>query len=342
MRIFISLILLIITSLLSYSVYAHNCTSPGASYSVELGNFIVPNNLSVGSKIGGEHDLGEKNAFTCTDTSGVTTVAIYIGASGTVVNGTTFDGRFIYETGIAGVGYAIGASSSNCTSAGTVWVSGGSGAQNQLICRLSSVPSGKKMTVRPVIQLYRLNANLGTSTVMKDFMVGKLFGTVNNINLGDNMIHISTQKIATGCTVSTTDVQVSLGAVNSSALDQNLSSVYGSEPQSLSIGMKCDLDTKVYLQIDSSQTVDTVLNQLGILNISSSGDNAAKGVGIQILKSDRKSVFPLGSRVTALTTTTIGNQTITLFARYVQLPTGTTAISAGQANASATFTLTYP
>lgn len=73
----------------------------------------------------------------------------------------------------------------------------------------------------------------------------------------------------------------------------------------------------------------------GILNLNSSGTDAAKGVGVQLLFNN--SPFSSGTPINIGTSTNNGLYNINLAARYYQIGT----ISPGTANSTATFTITY-
>ena len=138
-----------------------------------------------------------------------------------------------------------------------------------------------------------------------------------------------------GCTLSNTAITVPMGTVNSSNFP---SSSYGvtMPAKSFSIPLACDVGTAVKLQIDSGAS-GTVDYRQGVLMLDpSTSGTAATGVALQILRNG--SPLTIGSQISIGSPSATGVFDIALSARYFR-SAGT--VTAGQASASATFTLTY-
>lgn len=148
-----------------------------------------------------------------------------------------------------------------------------------------------------------------------------------SINLtGNNVISPLT------CSVTQSAISVPMGTVNKSVFRGTGST---SAPVNFNVSLNCDSNTKVNITLEpgSSGSYDA---SSGVLNLDSNDSNAATGVGLQILYNS--SPVSLGESLSVGTTTADGDYSIPFTARYYQT---TSAITAGTADASATFTMTY-
>jgi type 1 fimbria pilin len=119
-------------------------------------------------------------------------------------------------------------------------------------------------------------------------------------------------------------------------VDKNAFSGKGSTPgdaytQSFNLPMTCNAGTKVSVKMEGS-IFDA---NRGVIN-TTSGNNAATGVGIQLLYNNLP--MALGSDIAVGTSSTGGSFSVPLKARYYQ--TGDT-ITTGTANGVLSFTMTY-
>ncbi|CAI1072360.1 fimbrial protein [Serratia quinivorans] len=147
-----------------------------------------------------------------------------------------------------------------------------------------------------------------------------------DINLtGNNVI------TPVACSVNNPSIQVPMGNILKSRFSGAGSSVGDTR---FAIDLDCDAGTKVTLTLDGS-AVSSSANRVLALTNATAADTAA-GVGIQMLYNDAP--VTLGSALSIGTPTTAGTYSIPLTARYYQ--TGST-VTAGTANGTATFTLTY-
>lgn len=131
-----------------------------------------------------------------------------------------------------------------------------------------------------------------------------------------------------GCNTTTPSIQVPMGTVNSHSF-----SGPGSYGRSVpfTIGLHCEVNTKVSLTLGTSGTSDSVLPLNG-----DTGEQVASGLGIQILYDGNP--LQLGTLTNLLNSTTVGVNEIPMASRYYQ--TGV-KITPGAANSVASFTLTY-
>jgi type 1 fimbria pilin len=147
-------------------------------------------------------------------------------------------------------------------------------------------------------------------------------------------VNLTPAQITTvACTVDTPDVNV--------LLDQHAKSEFsgqGSATQwkAFNIDLDCDKSARINVRIDATQDPSNVA---GVIKLDSApGDMAATGVGVQLYFAPDNSAVQLGQSKFYYTSPNGGPETVQLKARYYQtLP----AITAGTANATATFTLSY-
>ncbi|CAI1072265.1 fimbrial protein [Serratia quinivorans] len=135
----------------------------------------------------------------------------------------------------------------------------------------------------------------------------------------------------TSCTVNNATIPVSLGNVQKSDFTGIGSTA---AETAYNITLNCSTGTPVKLTLEG--TADSS-KATGVLALTSAGTSGvASGLGVQLLRNNTP--VTLGSLISIGTTTSAGAYSIPLTARYYQ--TGST-VTAGSANSTATFTLTY-
>ncbi|NIF20384.1 fimbrial protein [Candidatus Pantoea multigeneris] len=150
--------------------------------------------------------------------------------------------------------------------------------------------------------------------------------SVFNVNLtGVNTI------TPVACSVTQTAISVPMGDVLRSEFT-GVGSVATSK--AFSIPLNCDENTRVKITLDATADSSGIPGVIA-LNPSTS-DKVASGVGVQVLRNSTP--VTLGSALQVGTVATSGVYTIPLAARYYQTQA---RVTAGQANATATFTMTY-
>lgn len=135
------------------------------------------------------------------------------------------------------------------------------------------------------------------------------------------------------CSVSTPTVDVPLGQHQKSEFSGVGSAT---EWETFSIGLDCDKSARINVQIDATQDPSNVP---GVMKLdSTAGDVAASGVGVQVYFAPDDSAVQFGQSRYYDTSPNGGAETVQLKARYYQT---SSAVTAGSANATATFTLSY-
>lgn len=137
----------------------------------------------------------------------------------------------------------------------------------------------------------------------------------------------------TGCTVTNPDIPVPLGDHKKSEFGGAGSATAW---QAFNIDLNCNKDARINVQIDAAQDPSNVA---GVMKLDSApGDMAATGVGVQLYFATDNSAIQFGQSKYYNTSPNGGSETVQLKARYYQTAS---AVTAGLANATATFTLTY-
>jgi type 1 fimbria pilin len=150
--------------------------------------------------------------------------------------------------------------------------------------------------------------------------------TLFNLNLtGVNTI------VPVACSVTNTSINVPMGNVQRSTFT---GVGYEGSPVQFLIPLNCDAGTRVNFRIDATADSSGVPGVMAI-NSSSTG-NAASGVGIKITRNGAAVAF--GTTVPVVVTTNSGAYNIPFVANYYQT---NPSVKAGQANGTATFTMTY-
>ncbi|MDO8235634.1 fimbrial protein [Citrobacter werkmanii] len=225
-------------------------------------------------------------------------------------------GSNIYNTNISGVGIRLTNTTTNkvipydqSVGANTYIYIGSNGIKAELIktgdITGGTLNSGMLARASVVNQFYFANATLnGTNTIT-----------------------------SVACSVTTPDVNVKL--------DQHKKSEFtgpGSATawQAFNIALDCNKNSRINVRIDATQDPSNVAGVIKLDNAA--GDLAATGIGVQLYFVPDNSAVQFGQTKFYYTSPNGGSETVQLKARYYQT---TSAITAGEANATATFTLTY-
>ncbi|PWY53219.1 MULTISPECIES: fimbrial protein [Pseudomonas] len=144
--------------------------------------------------------------------------------------------------------------------------------------------------------------------------------------------NVSSSNVSTvACSVTNTSINVPMGNVQRSTFT---GVGHEGNPVQFFIPLDCDAATRVNFKIDATADSSGVPGVMAI-NSSATG-NAASGVGIKITRSGAPVAF--GTVIPVGTVANAGMFNIPLIAQYYQtLPN----VTAGQANGTATFTMTY-
>ena len=144
---------------------------------------------------------------------------------------------------------------------------------------------------------------------------------------------VITLNVTQPCTVTTTNIAVSLGTQKTS---QFVNVGDASTPSAFDINLTGCSASSVHINITGTADPNyTNAANNGVLATS----GGATGVGIQLRRRDTSAIMKLNQDNTWTSSYTSGSLTLPLEARYIK---NNVAVTAGQANASATFTMSYP
>lgn len=146
------------------------------------------------------------------------------------------------------------------------------------------------------------------------------------------LTNTSTRVNTVGCQLNDTAIFVDLGDHDQHEFHRGVG--YTTSPQAFSIALLCDEGTKVDIKIEA-QTAES--GETGIMALDED-NNSAKGLGIQLLRGDGTTPFVLNKQVYLTEARNNKEIRIPFKARYYQI---SRSVTEGNANATATFTMTY-
>lgn len=311
---------------------AYSCTTITPWTTLKIPDIKIYSQAAIGSQIG-TFTTSSVSGFRCDDVSGLTQQNFGIKAYGT--SQARIGGRSIYQLGNSGIGVATTATAEgDCSTTASIdgvnYISNNTWSTS--LCKAAAPfkrPSGATVT----FTFYK-TGNLTAGTIPAAQLAGLILWQ-NGVVWHDHEAIISTSSfnlITTGCSVTNTNITVPMGTVNSSQFAEGKGSTAGQ--RNFTIPVSCDAGTKVSMTINSGAS-GTFDYANGVVNLDSTTATVAGGVGLQLLRNGTPVV--IGSELNIGTATTTGSYDIAMAARYYR----SGPITAGQANASATFTIRY-
>lgn len=280
---------------------------------INVGNVTVQRDAPVGTIIY-QRDLNSaqigKTILSCT---GTFTPQLYIMRMGSAV--TVPGQNYVYSTNLPGVGVKVTSYNGNPF----------------------TVPQNSWDFVAPYIlpNVYKFYLIKTGDISGGTLWTGRLFEWTTNKTSGGTLTvgygNFSGGTVNTvACSVTNTSIVVPMGNVSRNTF----SSVgHQSDPVPFFVGLNCDSGTRVNITLDA--TADSS-GTPGVVALTSAGSaGVASGVGVQLTYSGTPVTF--GTPI-PIVTSTGGALNIPLIARYYQT---LTKVTAGIANAQATFTMTY-
>lgn len=314
----------------SHFSVALDCNSSGGIVTIPAVTIDSPNNLSIGSLL---NSSGLSSSSSITYMCSGSPTAVGNAKFGMKATGkylfTAADGTFVYETGIAGIGYGLAGYVSECRT--LKWINGEeakilSDKNSVLFCdgkygnsayifvaKANFYKTAEKIESKEIPLL-----KLGETVLVVDGKTQKAL----NVNLAGGVVTTS------GCFINNRDLQVMMGQIGK---NQFAGQGTTANAQNVDISITCPQQVKVALTMDS-QFIQNAEN--GLLDISKDGSANAEGIGIQLLYNGS----PLKLQQPISIGDIVGSYYIPLQARYYQ--SGPT-IKPGTANSTATFNLTY-
>ncbi|HHU4047293.1 TPA: fimbrial protein [Enterobacter cloacae] len=313
---FLQALIPLITTGYSGIAYAACSFSPGTMeqrYNFTLPNITVQRDAPAGTVLA-EQRLPQRSA---TYTVGCTSYSYYY-LGEFRFNTLSAYGNRVYNTNVSGVGIRISSYpyntdtpyhhpiSSSLSPPATIWI--GSSMRVQLVKTLPDA--------------------VGTGTISA--------GTVSRNYIGSPRLYFTTVTINSiivnraACTVKTTSIPVPLGRKVSADFAGPGSTT---TDETFNIPLSCTAGTKVNITLDGTPHPS---GAAGVLALSPSATGkVATGVGVQVLYKNTPVTF--GNKISTGTAPS-GDYTIPLVGRYYQTDA---KVTGGEANATATFTMTY-
>ena len=322
--------------LYSHNVLAWSCSTMTPSTTVSPQNITIDRNLPVGAVIGTQIVTPTIDAFQCDDTELGIDTNQYFGVKALGTFDSVQNGRRIYKTNLDGIGYSISGSTTKCapgnaTVDGTNTIRGD--ANTALLCSNLTGMINTTLDGTVTVTFYKTAAETGSGTV-NGIMVGALI-LLNNSLLWQNpqaAVNITSFTVTTpACKLVTASVPVDMKDVDRNAFHGKDSTPGDAYTRAFTLPMTCNAGTDVSVKMEG----DIFDAAKGVFNISG-GNNAATGVGIQLLYDNQP--MALGSEVAVGSSIDGGGFTVPLKARYYQ--TGE-RITPGTANGMLSFTMTY-
>lgn len=320
----------------SQAALAWDCTTPTPSTTVSPQNITISHDLPIGAVIGTQLVTPTINAFSCYNSAdGV----ISNQTLGVIANGT-FDsmvnGRRVYKTNVAGIGYAISGSTTKCAG-GSAAVTGSNTIRGDIntakLCENTSGMISPTLNGTVTVTFYKTATETGSGTITAK-SVGALV-LLNNSLLWQSPeaeVNINAFTVTTpACKLATAAIPVDMREVDKRAFSGKGSTPGDAYTQSFNLPLTCNAGTRVSVKMEGNIFDAT----RGVIN-TTSGNNAATGVGIQLLYNNQP--MALGSDVGVGTSSASGGFSVPLKARYYQ--TGD-KITTGTANGVLSFTMTY-
>ena len=332
-RVIINIVLTMLI-LFSWSTKAWYCGVPYQSTLVSPQNITVPYELPVGSVLS-QVTTPFQNKFLCSDTEApLTNQSFGVKAIGTYV--TNINNQRIYATNVNGIGYSIAGSTTSCGYAQGA-VSGNNTINGKIdTFKLCENPNGMiatELNGQWTITFYKTAQDTG-SGVVSGGVVGAFSLLSNTLiwwNTEPTVTVSSFNVISPACKITSAVISIPMGSVDKNAFNGEGTSPGEQYTKPVDIPLTCNAGTNVKVKFEGN-AFDAAK---GVIK-TTSGNNSASGVGIQLLYNNVNIL--LGEYLSVGNSSSGGSFIIPMKARYYQ--TGAT-ITPGDANGVVTFSLIY-
>lgn len=298
------------------------------SITIDLGNITVPDDLPVGGDITG--DLGySQNMIAQCEGDGSSYVTLY---SDLATNGI-YNSRTTFKTNVPGVGIQMGGIANGHSS----WITNGNTQQQlwEFTLHLFTVPI-ENYTFGPMFKLVKISDDIQSGTLSGQanhvIVSGSAGSTTYTVYLSGTID--ATPPHVPGCTVGTASVPVALGKHSPT----EFSGVGSTTPFiPFSLPLTCESGAQITARVDATQDPYGAQSVIQI----PTGEENASGVGVQLywasLNNSNNVPVDFGKDV-FVGAAQGSTENLQFEARYYQTQS---ALLPGDANASATVTLSY-
>ncbi|MEY1423969.1 fimbrial protein [Morganella morganii] len=308
--------------------YGATCTAQ-APFSVSPSNIVIQRDAPVGTKlleVRGNRDV----AWKCSGS--VISQALGIKTYGRFIQ--VLNGRNIYATDIAGIGYAFGAEIDVTGCRGAVTYLGYGGSKNQYsICAGGGLIDGGNAYIQSGIAFYKIGKS-GSGTI-RSGSLGVLINELQSAWQTEVPVNVTAFTVTTlACSITTPSLNFPIGDISAANFRGGIGSIPAGTEVNRNLGLDCDAGANINVSLQGTQNPD--VSNTSVLALSGQGSaGVAQGVGVQLLYNGAP--LELNKRL-VLKTSGGGKETFPVTARYYQ--TKTTVVP-GKANTSATLDLTY-
>lgn len=309
---------------------AASCPNVTPSTVLAMSNIIIPRGTPNGAPLPSlTVSSGSIDSFKC-GANDSTYTSSQLGIKGYGTASAQIGGRNVFLLGNSGIGYTLaGRDYNNCTGVVALYITVD---PNTIMC------GGTYFTGQPVkggitVNFYKVG-DIKPGNVASQ-MVGAVIFKLNGSWISPEAVVRTSAFTVTsqGCSLTNTNVVVPMGTINSSQFSGVGSTT---EQKDFSIPLDCDSGTKLAVTI-SSGGAGSWNAASGLINLDAPSSGAlAGGVKLQILSNNKP--VALNTPLSLGAIPTAGAFNIPLQARYYQ---SASTVTAGQANASATFIFTY-
>ncbi|WP_375741023.1 fimbrial protein [Pseudomonas boanensis] len=314
--------------------HAYTCSTETSSTTITVPEFTVQQDLPVNAEIG-RVESSIVSAYKCSGKPGEFTWQDFgAKAYGTYLK--TIDNKRVYESGIDGIGYAVGVTMTSTCQGSPSWVGGHSDTSNpndRFNCSVNGLFGAQPMQGKAYMIFYKTAEVTGSGEVASK-NVGSfiLRNNKSSWHAPESRLNIGSLKVNTvSCSLSAPSINVEMGKVGIGLFEGVGTWPGDGNTRTFSIPLDCSAGASINLKVEGN-----VQNaSQGVLKVDA-GNSSASGVGIQLLYDDKP--VELGKQFKTGTASSQGKYNIPLKARYLQTED---TITSGAANGSATITLTY-
>lgn len=316
-----------VVAILFYSSVAMaNCTIAG-SFSFDVGKITVQRDVAVGQPISDWIYTSQGIAYKpCVNFN--TSYAIVSGV-GSYNSHTSlkYNGSTVFNSNLSGVGFVLEGRTSIENDSWSGWTNDLAIMAKKKPPNVSSIDNQARIKFIKTGNI--ISGSLGNNAGI--FYAGT---QEDNVWSPEISLPLTGSILNVACTITTPDINLFLGKYRKSDFTGTGSTTAW---QDFNIDLNCDKTARINVRIDG--TADSSAGSQGVMKLDSSPDNTvATGVGIQMGYRPDNSLVQFGQEKYYWTSSSGGYENIQLRARYYQTAQ---AITPGQANGTATFTLTY-
>lgn len=332
--ILIAMASLFIFSTMPSKSYAGQCTNTKSNYTISAGTITVQRDTPINSYMTQVIQSAPAQVYSgCSGynagESDVVGIKAYNKAIGSI------DGFAVFESNIPGVGYIIGShasfvGASGCSFGDNIKTVIKAGKTQQASCAISGDGFDDNSSwEQPFIRLVNMGAGANAGGTLTG-IIGYVYGGNGSQGwLREVPVMINGTVNVTSCLVNTPVVNVPLGEyITSEFTAVN----HTTPPVPVPVTLDCFAGARINAVV--SAEVDTSTTQQGAIKLTSGG---ASGVAVQVLDRNNAPV-KLNQKFVVDTVTADGQYNFNWTARYLQTQS---SVTTGDANASATLTMTY-